>query len=130
MVSSASDPTAAGAAGSTVALVVVDACMTFPDLKSAALAVVSDRLAARAAVAAAAVAAAAAIEGTRGTHGIGNEAAATAEAEAAAAFVSPYTEDNVLICATHTHAAPGGYAPHALYNLTLGRVGRGSSCKP
>jgi neutral ceramidase len=29
-------------------------------------------------------------------------------------------EANVCVCATHTHSAPGGYAPHGLYNLTFG----------
>lgn len=29
-----------------------------------------------------------------------------------------YTEQNVLITATHTHAGPGGYSHHLLYNLT------------
>ncbi|MBK1786983.1 neutral/alkaline ceramidase [Prauserella cavernicola] len=29
-----------------------------------------------------------------------------------------YTEQNVLISGTHTHAGPGGYSHHLLYNLT------------
>lgn len=29
-----------------------------------------------------------------------------------------YTEQNVLITGTHTHAGPGGYSHHLLYNLT------------
>ncbi|MCK8681333.1 neutral/alkaline ceramidase [Streptomyces lichenis] len=29
-----------------------------------------------------------------------------------------YTEQNVLITATHTHAGPGGYSHHVLYNTT------------
>jgi len=33
---------------------------------------------------------------------------------------SPFTETNVCVSATHTHAGPGGYAPHSLYNVTLG----------
>eukprot|EP00898_Chlorokybus_atmophyticus_P005581 jgi/Chlat1/6023/Chrsp4S09084 len=31
---------------------------------------------------------------------------------------SPYADANVLLCATHTHASPGGYAHHTLYNVT------------
>jgi hypothetical protein len=102
--SSSSSSTAPLDPQSTVAVVVVDACMTFPDLKTAALEVVASRLAAAAARRAAA-AAAAADESSRVDT---------------SSFVSPYTEDNVLICVTHTHAAPGGYAPHGLYNVTLG----------
>jgi hypothetical protein len=56
----------------TVAVVVVDACMTFPDIKAAALVLVAARLAAR-----------------------------------PVASLSPYTEANVMVCATHTHAGPG-----------------------
>lgn len=33
-------------------------------------------------------------------------------------FGDRYTEQNVLITATHTHAGPGGYSHHLLYNLT------------
>ena len=33
---------------------------------------------------------------------------------------SVFDEANVCVCATHTHSAPGGYAPHGLYNLTFG----------
>lgn len=31
-----------------------------------------------------------------------------------------YTEQNVMITATHTHCGPGGYAHHLLYNSTTG----------
>ncbi|OQO89884.1 alkaline ceramidase [Saccharomonospora piscinae] len=34
------------------------------------------------------------------------------------AYGDTYDERNVLITATHTHAGPGGYAHHLLYNLT------------
>ncbi|ACO63157.1 neutral/alkaline ceramidase [Micromonas commoda] len=64
----------------TVAVVVVDACMCFPNLKTAALR---------------------ALAKTRGTH-------------------HPLTEANTCVCATHTHAAPGGFAPFGLYNVTTG----------
>jgi len=30
-----------------------------------------------------------------------------------------YTDDNVLVSATHTHAGPGGHSHYALYNLTI-----------
>lgn len=30
-----------------------------------------------------------------------------------------YTDDNVLLSATHTHAGPGGFSHYALYNLTI-----------
>lgn len=30
-----------------------------------------------------------------------------------------YTERNVLLTATHTHAGPGGYSHHTLYNITV-----------
>lgn len=30
-----------------------------------------------------------------------------------------YTEDNVLLSATHTHSGPGGFSHYALYNLTI-----------
>jgi neutral ceramidase len=34
-----------------------------------------------------------------------------------------YSDENVMISATHTHAGPGGYSHHAMYNLTtLGHV--------
>ena len=65
----------------TTAIVVVDACMCFPDLKAAVLRAVSAR-------------------GRRRNH--------------------PFNEANVSICATHTHAAPGGFAPFGLYNVTTG----------
>ncbi|HET6789085.1 MAG TPA: neutral/alkaline non-lysosomal ceramidase N-terminal domain-containing protein, partial [Aquabacterium sp.] len=32
---------------------------------------------------------------------------------------SRYTERNVLLTATHTHAGPGGYSHHTLYNITI-----------
>ncbi len=35
-------------------------------------------------------------------------------------FGKKYSEDNVLISATHTHSGPGGYAFHTLYNITIG----------
>ncbi|MEW1682336.1 neutral/alkaline ceramidase [Streptomyces sp. NPDC093594] len=34
------------------------------------------------------------------------------------AYGDLYTEQNVLITATHTHAGPGGYSHHLLYNTT------------
>lgn len=33
-------------------------------------------------------------------------------------FGSAYTEQNTLITVTHTHAGPGGYCGHTLYNMT------------
>lgn len=36
----------------------------------------------------------------------------------AEAYGGLYTEQNVLITATHTHAGPGGYSHHLLYNTT------------
>jgi neutral ceramidase len=75
---------------SIVALVVVDACMVFPDLKPVVLRRVAER-----------------IETAFGV--------ATAS-DAAAVF----NQDNLCVCATHTHSAPGGYAPHGLYNVTFG----------
>lgn len=39
-------------------------------------------------------------------------------ARLAADYGDLYTEQNVLITATHTHAGPGGYSHHLLYNLT------------
>ncbi len=30
-----------------------------------------------------------------------------------------YTDDNVLLSATHTHSGPGGFSHYALYNLTI-----------
>ena len=85
------DPTNASTSTSTsiVALVVVDACMVFPDLK----AVVARRVAER-------------IEIEFGLE----------PRDAAAVF----DQDNLCVCATHTHSAPGGYAPHGLYNVTFG----------
>ncbi|MBJ6760218.1 neutral/alkaline ceramidase [Myxococcaceae bacterium JPH2] len=35
-----------------------------------------------------------------------------------ARFGDLYTEDNVLLSATHTHSGPGGYSHYTLYNLT------------
>ena len=64
----------------TVAVVVVDACMCFPNLKTAALRALAK------------------------TRGIDH----------------PLTEANTCVCATHTHAAPGGFAPFGLYNVTTG----------
>ena len=72
-----------------MALVVVDACMVFPDLK----AVVARRVAER-------------IEIEFGVE----------PRDAAAVF----DQNNLCVCATHTHSAPGGYAPHGLYNVTFG----------
>jgi neutral ceramidase len=37
-----------------------------------------------------------------------------------AAHGDDYTEDNVLITATHTHCGPGGYSYHRLYNSNTG----------
>ena len=72
-----------------VALVVVDACMVFPDLKPEVLRRVAQKIAS--------------------TFGANEEDAQ-----------SVFDEANVCVCATHTHSAPGGYAPHGLYNLTFG----------
>ena len=84
------DPTNASTSNkSIVALVVVDACMVFPDLK----AVVARRVAER-------------IEIEFGLE----------PRDAAAVF----DQNNLCVCATHTHSAPGGYAPHGLYNVTFG----------
>ncbi|MFI5626168.1 neutral/alkaline non-lysosomal ceramidase N-terminal domain-containing protein [Nocardioides sp. NPDC051685] len=33
-------------------------------------------------------------------------------------FGSRYNEQNVMLTATHTHAGPGGYSHHTLYNIT------------
>ena len=73
-----------------VALVVVDACAVFPDLKPVVSRLVAERI--------------------KTAFGV-----ATAS-DAAAVF----NQDNLCICATHTHSAPGGYAPHGLYNVTFG----------
>ena len=75
-----------------VALVVVDACMVFPDLKPAVLRRVAEKVA----------------ESSFGAE--------YPELDAEGVF----DEANVCVCATHTHSAPGGYAPHGLYNLTFG----------
>ena len=74
-----------------VALVVIDACMVFPDLKPVVLAEFAKRL----------------------------EAAPFGDAAASAA-AGVFDDANLCLCATHTHSAPGGYAPHGLYNLTFG----------
>jgi neutral ceramidase len=37
---------------------------------------------------------------------------------AAAAFVCPYNNDNVLISATHTHSSPAGFHEYLLYGIT------------
>ncbi|MFI1955468.1 neutral/alkaline ceramidase [Streptomyces xinghaiensis] len=34
-------------------------------------------------------------------------------------YGSRYTDSNVVLSATHTHAAPGGHSHHLLYNLTI-----------
>ena len=34
----------------------------------------------------------------------------------AASYGALYTLDNVMLTATHTHCAPGGYSEHVLYN--------------
>lgn len=34
-------------------------------------------------------------------------------------FGSRYTDSNVVLSATHTHAGPGGHSHHLLYNLTI-----------
>ncbi|MFJ9387543.1 neutral/alkaline ceramidase [Nocardioides sp. NPDC101246] len=40
-------------------------------------------------------------------------------------FGETYTERNVMLTATHTHAAPGGFSHHTLYNVTtLGYHGK------
>ena len=80
-----------------VALVVVDACMVFPDLKPVVLAEFVKRLEAAS---------------------FAKKTGAGANASFSAAGV--VDEANLCLCATHTHSAPGGYAPHGLYNLTLG----------
>lgn len=35
-------------------------------------------------------------------------------------FRGKYTEENILLAATHTHSGPGGYYQHVLYNLGSG----------
>lgn len=35
-------------------------------------------------------------------------------------YGSLYTDQNVMISATHTHSGPGGYSHHTIYNLTIG----------
>ncbi len=37
----------------------------------------------------------------------------------AARYGSLYSDENVMLSATHTHAGPGGYIDYALYNLTV-----------
>ncbi len=34
-------------------------------------------------------------------------------------FGNTYTDNNVLLSATHTHSGPGGFAYHALFNMTV-----------
>ena len=36
-----------------------------------------------------------------------------------------YTDENLLIAGTHTHAGPGGYSEYFLYNLTIGGFDQG-----
>ena len=36
-----------------------------------------------------------------------------------------WDDANVMLCGTHTHAAPGGYSEYALYNLTVGGFDQG-----
>ena len=98
----------------TVAIVVVDACMIFPDLKAAALREVSAILAARA------VADASRESSPYDAENLAGSFDALVRDDLLPVDVSPFDETNVCVCATHTHAAPGGYAPHPLYNLTLG----------
>lgn len=40
-------------------------------------------------------------------------------AKLAAAYGDTYSDENVMISATHTHSGPGGYSHYALYNLTI-----------
>ena len=103
-------------ADSLVALVVVDSCMIFPEVKSEALRLVADRLARRAKRAAARARAA-------------DDDASPPEDLLAADLpevlddvfdVSPFTEANVAVSATHAHSAAGGFSSHALYNVTVG----------
>ena len=98
----------------TVAVVVVDACMVFPDLKAAALREVSAILAARA------VADASRESSPYDAENLAGSFDALVQDDLVSVDASPFDETNVCVCATHTHAAPGGYAPHPLYNLTLG----------
>ncbi|WP_221090981.1 neutral/alkaline ceramidase [Deinococcus aquaedulcis] len=39
--------------------------------------------------------------------------------ELRARYGNIYTEDNVLLTATHTHSGPGGFSHYALYNITI-----------
>lgn len=68
----------------TIAIVIVDACMLFPDVKPAVLKLVKK------------------------------------EIDRKYKTQSPFIDENVCVCATHTHSGPGGYSPHGLYNATLG----------
>lgn len=36
-----------------------------------------------------------------------------------ATYGATYSDENVMIAATHTHSGPGGYSHYALYNLTI-----------
>jgi len=38
----------------------------------------------------------------------------------AAQYGSLYTDQNVMISATHTHSGPGGYSHHTIYNISVG----------
>lgn len=40
--------------------------------------------------------------------------------KAKSAFGGRYNEENILLTATHTHSAPGGYYQYVLYNLASG----------
>lgn len=37
-----------------------------------------------------------------------------------AEFGNLYTDDNVIVSATHTHVSPGGYSHYSLYNISVG----------
>jgi neutral ceramidase len=109
-------------ADSLVALVVVDGCMIFPEVKSEALRLVADRLARRAKRAAARARAA-----SEGYYSVDDSsppedvlAADLPEVLDDVFDVSPFTEANVAVSATHAHSAAGGFSSHALYNVTVG----------
>ena len=38
----------------------------------------------------------------------------------AAKYGSLYTDQNVMLSATHTHSGPGGYSHHTIYNISIG----------
>ena len=86
----------------TVAVVVVDACMVFPDLKAAALREVSAILAARA------VADASRESSPYDAENLAGSFDALVQDDLVSVDASPFDETNVCVCATHTHAAPGG----------------------